>query len=197
MKSQNHKRLALVALLISLVFVVTNVTAKKPDTRPPKVEPVFTALEGVPNSGDLLILEDIDSHSSDKSGQIVFRGTLIDLDQFKGTNVEGEACTLIRPGLNGIMVLSPKSRRNPAVAKLVYWFQAFLDSGDTVTHWFVMEGDFDPDVSWPPQDIGDETTLFFHSWEFSAENKWAQRQDCAGEGYDFDNPWTVTITRIE
>jgi hypothetical protein len=35
MKSQNYKRLALFAMLISLVFVVTNVTAKKPSKPPP------------------------------------------------------------------------------------------------------------------------------------------------------------------
>ena len=192
MKSQIHKKLALVAMLISLVFVVTNVTAKKPVKPPPVDDPVFTAFSLDP------IIVPIDSHSLDHDWQIVFRHQELDLTQFKGTDAEGKECTLLRPALNGIMVLSPKSRKNPAVAKLLYWFQAFLDSGDTVTHWFVMEGDFDPDGNWPPQEIGDETTLSFYSWEFAAENKWAQRQDCAGEGGgNFSDPWTVTIERIE
>jgi len=39
MKSQIHKRLALFAMLISLVFVVTNVTAKKPVKPPPADDP--------------------------------------------------------------------------------------------------------------------------------------------------------------
>jgi hypothetical protein len=38
MKSQIHKRLALVAMLFSLVFVVTNVTAKKPVKPPPDLD---------------------------------------------------------------------------------------------------------------------------------------------------------------
>ena len=43
MKSQIHKRLALFAMLISLGFVVTNVTAKKP-VKPPPAEPYLVAI---------------------------------------------------------------------------------------------------------------------------------------------------------
>jgi len=51
MKSQIYKRLALVAMLISLVFVVTNVTAKKP-VKPPK-DPGQTTAECIVFTGDL------------------------------------------------------------------------------------------------------------------------------------------------
>jgi hypothetical protein len=51
MKSQIYKRLALVAMLFSLVFVVTNVTAKKPvkEDKPDK-----TTAECIAFTGDLL-----------------------------------------------------------------------------------------------------------------------------------------------
>ena len=51
MKSQIHKRLALVAMLISLVFVATNVTAKKPIKPPP--DPDETTAECIVFTGDL------------------------------------------------------------------------------------------------------------------------------------------------
>ena len=50
MKSQNYKRLALFAMLISLVFVVTNVTAKK--VKPPP-DPDHTKAELIVFTGDL------------------------------------------------------------------------------------------------------------------------------------------------
>ena len=192
MKSQIHKKLALVAMLISLVFVATNVTAKKPVKPPPVDDPVFTAFSDNPP------IAPIDSHSLDNGGQIVFRHTEMDLSQFEGSDAAGDECFLRRPADNGILVLKPKSRKVATVARLEYWFQAELDSGDTVTHLFVMEGEFENMDDWPPLGDETETTLTFNSWEFAAENKWAQRQDCAGESYDFsDPPWTVTITREE
>ena len=75
MKSQIHKKLALIAMLISLVFVVTNVTAKKPG-KPPADDPVFTASSVNPP------IALIESHSLDNGGQIVFRHTEMDLSQF-------------------------------------------------------------------------------------------------------------------
>ena len=56
MKSQIHKRLALVAMLISLVFAVTNVTAKKP-AKPDKTDGVAAALncELLSESGDTVL----------------------------------------------------------------------------------------------------------------------------------------------
>ena len=51
MKSKTHKTLALVAMLISLVFVVTNVTAKKPVKPPP--DPDQTTAECIVFTGDL------------------------------------------------------------------------------------------------------------------------------------------------
>ena len=47
MKSQIHKRLALFAMLISLVFVVTNVTAKKPVKPPPADHPSLPYLVAI------------------------------------------------------------------------------------------------------------------------------------------------------
>ena len=52
MKSQIHKRLALFAMLISLVFVVTNVTAKKPVKPPPADHPSLPYLVAImPHGG--------------------------------------------------------------------------------------------------------------------------------------------------
>ena len=93
--------------------------------------------------------------------------------------------------------MSPKSRKAPAVAQLLYWFQSRLESGgDPVTHKFVMEGIFDEQDNWPPE-VGSTTSLSFYSWEVIAENKWAQRQDCSGDGGVTSDPWQVFVTRQE
>ena len=52
MKSQIYKWMALVAMLISLVFVATNVTAKKPVKPPP--DPDQTTAECIVFTGDLM-----------------------------------------------------------------------------------------------------------------------------------------------
>ena len=51
MKSQSYKRLAFVAMLFSLFFVVTNATAKKPVKPPP--DPDQTTAECIVFAGDL------------------------------------------------------------------------------------------------------------------------------------------------
>ena len=194
MKSQIHKRLALAAVLFSMVFVVTNVTAK-PNMPKPNEDPVFTAISEIPKIAEVV------SHSADKSGQIVFRHTNLDLSTFEGTWDSGDPCVhdefLRDERLQGIMVLSPKSRKDPMTAQLLYWFQSGLKSeGDTVTHKFVMEGRFGDLDSWPPSD-GETTYLEFNSWEVVAENKWAQRQDCAGGEHGTDYKWEVRVTHEE
>ena len=188
MKSQIHKSLALVAMLISLVFVVTNVTAKKPGKPPPTDDPLFTA-----NSE---LIQYIEPNPADNDWQIVFRHTVMDLTQFTCSYDGGESIT--HEPDRGIMVLKPKSRKVPAVARLEYWFQSDLESGDTVTYLFFMEGVFDDPDNWPPSDTNPETTLTFNYWEVAAENKWAQRQDCAGGSADYPDPdgsWTISVSR--
>ena len=98
----------------------------------------------------------------------------------------------------GIMVLQPKSKNVQAVVRLEYWFEAELESLDVVTYLLVMEGKFgDPD-NWPPTEADPVATLSFNYWELAAENKWAQRQDCAGGSADYPDPdgsWIVSVTR--
>ena len=94
------------------------------------------------------LITSIEPNPADNDWQIVFRHTVMDLSQFTCSYDGGESTYHIPD--RGIMVLLPKSRKVPAVARLEYWFQSRLESGDTVTHLFVMEGVFyDPD-NWPP-----------------------------------------------
>ena len=60
-----------------------------------------------------------------------------------------------------------------------------------------MEGEFDEPDNWPPSGSDPETTVTFDYWEIHAENKKAQRDDCAGESAtvpDPNGPWTITVT---
>jgi hypothetical protein len=197
MKSQVRKTLALLAMLISLVFIVTNVAAKKGGNNPPPTEDlVYTATAVDPDldiRGDLVI-EPIDSHGVNKL-QIVFRHTEMDLAELTDGNLfydRDGSCTLERPSGQGIMVLRPETKKVPSIARLEYWFEGQLKSHDVVTYLLVMEGELDPD-NWPPTEY--PTTLPFNYWELAAENKWAQRQDCAGDSGDGSAPWEVTVER--
>lgn len=186
MKSGSYKLMALIALLIGGVLIAVNAAAEKPDKPPP---PVFTVYsEG-------LIDPAVDSYSMDRDWQIVFRDAYMELSEFVGTDSNGECNHGFRPG---IIVLKPKSRKNPLIAKLEFWFPSELESGDTVSHLFIMEGVFDEPGNWPPTEVDPSTSLTFNYWEVAAENKWAQRQDCAGgtteEEYPEDPPWTVSVT---
>jgi hypothetical protein len=82
---------------------------------------------------------------------------------------------------------------NPYTAYLTAYFQSELYSGATKTHYLFMEGEFDEPDNWPPSN---ETTVTFDYWEIYAENKKAQRDDCAG-GSDLvpdpNGPWTMTV----
>ena len=188
MKYQILNRLALVTMLISLIFGATSVTAKKPEN--PR-DIVYTAFNlGVP------YIKPIDSHGADK-WQIVFHHTEMDLSVLtygKTFDDNDNPCDLVRSSPNppdrGIMVLKPKSRKVPDIARLEYWFKGkLLESEDVVTYLLVMEGKFEPD-NWPPTDF---TTVSFNYWELAAENKWAQRRDCAGAFGDDLDPWSVTV----
>jgi hypothetical protein len=189
MKSGSYKLMALTALLMSGVLIAVNATAEKPDKPPP---PVFTVYSGG------LIDPAIDSYSMGRDWQIVFRDAYMELSEFVGRNSLGDYCNHgFRPG---IIVLKPKSRKNPLIAKLEFWFHSELESGESAPHLFIMEGVFDEPGNWPPTEADPHTTLTFNYWEVAAENKWAQRQDCAGgtteEEYP-DGPWTVSVTRVQ
>ena len=187
MKSGSYKLRALTMLLIGGVLIAANATAKKPDKPPPAV---FTV-------DSVALIEPVDSYSMDRDWQIVFRDAVMHLDQFGGTNSLGPCSHGTRPG---IIVLKPKSRKNPLIAKLEFWFMSELESGDSVSHLFVMEGVFVEPGNWPPTEADPHTSLEFNYWEVAAENKWAQRQDCAGgtaEDEYPDGPWVVNVTRVQ
>lgn len=188
----NHKSglgwhpLVYAALISAAVFSTTSWAAKGGNGNPGGGEdPVFTVESSVP------LIPAVDSYSLDRGGHIVFRNAEMDLSEFSGTNADG-AC---HHGFNeGTLTLKPKSDKNPAVARLHFWFKGRLDSGALVTHLFAMEGDFNDPGDWPPSDT---TSITFDYWEVAAENRKAQRQDCAGDHatYPDANSWTITVTR--
>jgi hypothetical protein len=153
-------------------------------------DPVFTVESLSP------YIPAVDSHSLDGGGQIVFYDALMDLSPFDGTLESGENCS--HGEQIGTLVIHRESRKNPLVAELVFWFQGVLESGDLATHSFVMQGWFDEPDNWPPTEADIETTVTFENWQFEAENRPAQRQDCAG-AYDYSGvgPWTVTVTLLQ
>lgn len=137
----------------------------------------------------------VESHSADPHGQIVFYGQL-DLSLFDGTWQSGGAC--FHEGLkDGIIVIYPQSKQNPLAAELIFWFPAALESGDIVTHLLTMQGVFDEPDNWPPAADDPATTVTLNYWEFAAENRKAQRQDCAGESDFPAGPWSVTVTLVQ
>jgi hypothetical protein len=135
----------------------------------------------------------IDSYSLDSGEQIVFRNAQMDLSQFVGSDSNG-ACN--HGFKDGTLVLKPKSTNNPAVATLVFWFKSDLESGSSVMHRFAMEGEFDQAGDWVPSTTNPVANLTFNDWEVAAENRKAQKQDCAGNFQNYpDGSWTVTVTR--
>jgi hypothetical protein len=152
----------------------------------------------VVESTDPLILSsipgpnEIQSHNVSSQGQAVFYDVFMDMSQFEGNLDSGPICDHdIR---DGILVIEPKSKSGP-VAQLLFWFNSELESLDGVTHLFRMEGIFVDLQNWPPAP-GTSTLVEFDSWMFSAENRKAQRQDCAGESPDsFGTKWIFTVTQ--
>lgn len=150
-------------------------------------DPVYTA-----ESADLGIAP-IDSHSVDNEITIRFRGSDLDLSDFVGTWPDGTPCNHgLRTG--GFSVFQPDPG-NPYTAHLTGHFLSELD-GDanyaSKTHLIYMEGTFDSPGIWPPTGT---TTITFDYWEIHAENKKAQRNDCAGESASVpDGPWSISVT---
>ena len=153
-------------------------------------DPVYTVASTNPP------IPEVASHSLDGGGQIVFYDALVDLSAFEGTLESGEACS--HGERIGTLVIHRESRKNPTAAELLFWFRGALESGEFATHYFMMRGGFDESENWPPTESDIETTVTFENWAFEAENKPAQRQDCAGE-YDYSGvgPWTVTVTLVQ
>lgn len=155
------------------------------DVGPGPNDPVFTVESSEP------YIPLVESHSVDTHGQIVFYGQM-DLSGFEGAWDSGGACS--HDGLrDGVIVIYPQSKQNPLAAELIFWFPAELESGDSVTHLLTMQGQFDEPDNWPPTANDPVTTVTLNYWEFAAENKKAQRQDCAGESDFPAGPWTVTV----
>lgn len=137
---------------------------------------------------------EIQSHGVSSQGQAVFYDVFMDLSQFEGNfdRYPDDSCNHGTP--DGILVIQPKSNSGP-MAQLTFWFNSELESFDGVTHLFQMEGTFDDLGNWPPAP-GTSTQVIFDSWMFSAENRKAQRQDCAGESpYPSGSEWIFTVTQ--
>jgi len=134
------------------------------------------------------------SNSADTKGQVVWYGQM-DLSQFEGTWDSGGVC--FHEGLrDGIIVIYPQSSKSPLNAELIFWFNAPLESDDSVTYLLTMQGQFDEPDNWPPSVDDPQTTITLNYWEFAAENRKAQQQDCAGSSDFPAGPWTVTVTRV-
>jgi hypothetical protein len=157
---------------------------------------------GVGNSNALVYLNNVspeipyvESESFNNNGQVVFYGQM-DLSEFPGSYNNGDACP--KGMTEGIIVIQPRSNNNPQAAELIFWYNDTLDSDETATHLLTMTGPFEEPANWPPtaEDIDSSVTLEY--WEFAAENRKAQRKDCAGK-YDYTGagPWTVTITLVQ
>ena len=139
------------------------------------------------------------SNSVDNQGQAVFYGAM-DLSPafspFSGTTDDGQACELEYE--DGIVVVYPQTKGNPYEAELIFWYSDELQSGDTVTHLLTMQGRFDEPGNWPPGTDDPDTSITLDYWEFGAENRKAQRIDCAGSGWAKPGEgYVVHFTRME
>ena len=135
----------------------------------------------------------IASKSADTKGQIVWYGEM-DLSLFEGSFGNGTPCS--NGLLEGTIVMYPQSTKNPVAAELIFWYRDILESGNSVTHLLTMQGQFDEPGNWPPSEADPQTTVTLNYWEFAAENRKAQRQDCSGSSDFPAGPWTVTVTRV-
>ena len=152
---------------------------------------VFT----IESEGGTAFIPLTDSQSVDSNGQMVFYVDNLDLSQFPGYRNDGSACG---PDLvNGTLVVKPRSNTDLVDADLISYFPYTLDSGEQVTYKFTMQGTFEDPANWPPSTANPFTTVSFDYWEYAAENKKAQRQDCAGSlPVDSTETWVVGITRL-
>ena len=146
------------------------------------------------------VIPPVASNSADSKGQIVFYGEM-DLSMFTGTYDNGVPCS---PGLEdgasglseGIIVIYPQSTRNPGSAELIFWYRDVLQSGDEIQHLLTMQGRFVQADNWPPSEAVPQNTVELNYWEFAAENRKAQRQDCSGSSEYPVGPWSVTVSRV-
>jgi hypothetical protein len=135
------------------------------------------------------------SNSVDRAGKAVFYGQM-DLSEFPGSYDNGTACS--NGLLDGIIVIYPQSSKNPQAAEMIFWYPDTLESGEQITHLLTMTGKFDEPGNWPPTAADPETTVTLEYWEFAAENRKAQRQDCSGSyAFDGTGPWTATVYYAE
>jgi len=151
-------------------------------------DPTFTVDSPDPD------IPSVDSWSLDPGDVIVYRDATVDLRQFDGVWQSGGACNHGVP--TGTLSTRRKSSQEPDVAVVRFGFRSQLKSGNDAHHVFIMEGQFDEPLNFPPSEGDPETTLTLDYWEYAAENKKAQKEDCAGESLNYpDGPWTVTVTR--
>jgi len=155
-------------------------------------DPVFWA-----ESSDPGINTGLDSHGN-TGDQIVWYYDSIDLSSFTGTwSTSGGACS---PGVvsKPTLVIERKSQSDPVGAHVLIWYQSQLESGDSVTHLMTMEGTFDEPDNWPPSVDSPTTSVTLNYWEFAAENKKAQRVDCAGDSGipGTAGTWTIDVSRV-
>lgn len=152
----------------------------------------------VVESSDPGIISGLDNHGS-SGDQVVWYYDTIDLSDFPGTwSSSGDPCLPHGDGVlvNPTLVIERKSQSDPVDAHVLIWYQAQLESGDSVTNLMTLEGTFDTPDNWPPSlDTSSSVTLDY--WEFAAENKKAQRMDCAGSSDYPAGPFTITVTRTQ
>jgi hypothetical protein len=158
---------------------------------------------GVGNSNALVSLDSaspyipkVESESFDNKGQVVFYGYM-DLREFPGSYNNGDTCLREEVLTEGIIVIHPDSKSSPEAAELIFWYRDVLDSGEPTQHLLTMAGIFDERDNWPPTADDPSTTVTLEYWKFAAENRKAQRQDCAGS-YDYtgEGPWVVTVSLV-
>jgi hypothetical protein len=154
-----------------------------------------TALFTIESEGSTPFVPLTVDHSVDSHGQMVFYVDNLDFTQFVGQRNDGSSCN---PGVvNGTLVVKPRSNTDLVDADLISYFPYTLDSGDPVTYKFTMQGTFEDPSNWPPSASNPFTTVTFDYWEYSAENKKDQRQDCAGSlPLGSSETWTMDVTRL-
>ena len=162
-------------------------------------DPVFSA-EGVimdfstdPPTEFSGLFAEVDSHSLDPGDVIVFRGVTVDLSAFDARS----GCS--HGVKTGTLSTRPKSSEDPDVAVVRFGFRSeLLKPGQEAHHILVMEGSFVG--NWPPL-LNEVTSLEdFYYWNLEAEQKKAQRDDCAGNSLDnglgIIADSVVTVTRV-
>ncbi len=138
----------------------------------------------------------VDSYSFNPGDVITYRGATVDLTQFVGTRENGDSCN--HGVRTGTLSTRPKSSQDPDIAVVRFGFRSELDSGLQAHHVFIMEGVFD-DNNYPPAP-NTSTSFTLEYWEYSAEQRKAQKEDCAGDSPSIPDPagpWSVTITGLE